>query len=69
MPGTLEQVGSGDVAIENRDRRFAELDAQINAASQVVPNNQITAKPRKRRCPSTRLPAAVRKKIAALPES
>jgi len=29
MPGTLDQVGSGDGAIENRDPCFAELDAQI----------------------------------------
>jgi hypothetical protein len=31
MPGTLEQIRSGEVRIENCDPRFAELDAQILA--------------------------------------
>jgi hypothetical protein len=32
MRGTPDRVDSGDVAIEDRDPRFAELDAQIKNA-------------------------------------
>jgi hypothetical protein len=60
MRGTL---GNGDVTMENRDPRFAELDAQIEA-EQATRRQTPAPKPKRRRRPGPRLPASVRKEIA-----
>lgn len=62
MPGTLERDDSGDVANENRDPRFAELDAQIQS-EKTSRTGKFRTKPRRRRT-GPRLPAAVRQEIA-----
>jgi len=64
MRGTPDRFGSGDVAIENRDSRFAELDAQIDAVEAARQRRPDVVRKAKRRRPSPRLPAAVRKEIA-----
>jgi hypothetical protein len=62
MRGTLIQVGSGDVAIEYRDPRFAELDAQIQAAKAARQQRPAgRERKRQRACPA--LPREVRKEI------
>ena len=64
MRGTLEQGGSGEVAIEHRDPRFAQLDAQIKAEQAVRQQKPDVGRKARRRRPRPRLPAAVRKEIA-----
>jgi hypothetical protein len=61
MQDTPDQVGTADVAIEYRDPRFAELDAQIK--SDVPKRQKAVASTSKVRRSSPRLPAAVRKEI------
>jgi hypothetical protein len=68
MPGALEQVGSGDVAIENRDPRFAELDAQ-NVAENTARQQKPIPKPKRAHRPGPRLPAPIARKLPALPVS
>jgi len=62
MQYTPGQVGRGDVAIEYRDARFAELDAQIQAERA---NLQLKPAARKRKGQRTRpaLPREMRKEI------
>jgi hypothetical protein len=63
MPGTSEEIGGSDVAVEHRDPRFDELDSQIEAR-EVARQQKAPAKPGKRRRSAPRLPAALRKEIA-----
>jgi hypothetical protein len=56
-----KHIGRGDTAIEFRDPRFAELDAQINAEA-AEGQKTVGSTPNRRRA-GPRLPAAVRKEI------
>jgi hypothetical protein len=62
MPETPDQVGSADVAIEYRDPRFAELDAQIEAGNADRHQRPATRK-RKRQRAGPALPCEVRKEV------
>src|SRR5215831_9878958 len=63
MPNAAHQVGSGDVAIESRDPRFAELDAQIDADEAARHQPTRAPKPKRRRRSGPRPPVAVRREI------
>jgi hypothetical protein len=55
-----DQVGSGDAASEHRDPRFAELDAQIQAAKV---DQEPAAQKRKRQRAGPALPREIRKEV------
>jgi hypothetical protein len=57
-----DQLGSGDVPIEDRDPRFAELDAQIQAAK-ANPQQRPAERKRKGQRARPPLPREVRKEI------
>ena len=57
------QVSSDNLVGEFRDPRFAELDAQIEAANTNRDHQTTSPKPKRRRRHGPRLPAVVRKEI------
>jgi hypothetical protein len=63
MQDTPDQVGRGDVAIEYRGPRFAELDAQIQAEKAARQQRPATRKRKSQRARPP-LPREVRKEIA-----
>ena len=63
MRETPNQDGSGDLATEFRDPRFAELDAQIKAAKA---DRRPVARKRKRRQAGPALPREIRKEVTQL---
>jgi hypothetical protein len=62
MPDELDHFGIGDVAMESRDPRFAELDAQIKASVADRQQRPATRK-RKRQRAGPALPREIRKDI------
>jgi len=62
MSDMPDQVGSGEVAVEYRDPRFAELDAQIQAA-RADRQQRPAERKRKRQRAGPALPREVRKEI------
>jgi hypothetical protein len=62
MPETPDQVGSADVAIEDRDPRFAELDAQIKDEKE-DPQQRPAAPKRKRQRAGPALPREIRRTV------